>query len=81
MIDTADKTTPAPREEHLAGTLIRDLIAAYPDTMSVLAPLGIDLCCGGGHPLGEAVALHGLDRGVVLARVAEVIRASSADRH
>jgi regulator of cell morphogenesis and NO signaling len=81
VIDTTDKTIPVSPDEHLAGTLIRDLIAAYPETMSVLAPLGIDLCCGGGHPLGEAAELHGLDRDAVLTRVGEVIRASADDRH
>jgi regulator of cell morphogenesis and NO signaling len=81
VIDTTDKTTPVSPDEHLAGTLIRDLIAAHPETMSVLAPLGFDLCCGGGHPLGEAAELHGLDRDAVLAQVGEVIRASADGRH
>ena len=39
----------------LADRLIRDLIDAYPETLTVLGPLGIDLCCGGGHPLGQAL--------------------------
>jgi iron-sulfur cluster repair protein YtfE (RIC family) len=57
----------------IADTLIRDIVERYPDTMRVLAPLGIDLCCGGGHPLGEALDLHGLDRPAVLAEVEQVI--------
>jgi iron-sulfur cluster repair protein YtfE (RIC family) len=80
VIDTTDTTIPAPGDERLAGTLIRDLVAAYPATLSVLAPLGIDLCCGGGHALGEAATLHGLDREAVLAQITDVIRASSGDR-
>ena len=53
--------------------LIRDLVDRYPDTMRVLAPLGIDLCCGGGNPLGEALDLHGIDRGTVLSRIEAII--------
>jgi regulator of cell morphogenesis and NO signaling len=59
--------------------LIRDLVDAYPRTLTVLAPLGIDLCCGGGHPLGEALDLHGLDRDVVLAQVARVVTESAPE--
>jgi iron-sulfur cluster repair protein YtfE (RIC family) len=61
----------------LTDWLIRDLVDAYPQTLSVLGPLGIDLCCGGGHPLGEALDLHGLDRDAVLPRIAQVV--SGAD--
>ena len=49
--------------EHM---LIRDIVDTYPAVMPVLAELGLDLCCGGGHPLGEALELHGLDRSAVL---------------
>jgi iron-sulfur cluster repair protein YtfE (RIC family) len=45
--------------------------------MRVLAPLGIDLCCGGGHPLGEALDLHGLDRPAVLAEVEQIVAQST----
>jgi iron-sulfur cluster repair protein YtfE (RIC family) len=63
-----------PGLDEIAGRTIRDLVDAYPDVMSVLAPLGIDLCCGGGHPLGEALDLHGVARAEVLARVSAVIQ-------
>lgn len=63
----------SPDERHLETMLIRDLVAAYPQTMTVLGPLGIDLCCGGGHPLGEALDLHGIDRASVLPRIAAVV--------
>jgi len=63
-------TTPEPP---LEDQLIRDLVEAYPETMTILGPLGIDLCCGGGHPLGEALDLHGLDRETILPRVASVL--------
>jgi iron-sulfur cluster repair protein YtfE (RIC family) len=40
---------------------VRDLVEAYPATLSILAPLGIDLCCGGAYQLGEALERHGID--------------------
>lgn len=61
----------------LASTLVRDLVETYPDTMAILAPLGIDLCCGGSHPLGEALTLHGIDQDTVLPQIAGIIQASS----
>ncbi|HEU5434202.1 MAG TPA: DUF542 domain-containing protein [Thermomicrobiales bacterium] len=57
----------------LANRTIRDLVDAYPDTLGVLAPLGIDLCCGGGHPLGEALDLHGIDRAEPMAAIARIV--------
>jgi iron-sulfur cluster repair protein YtfE (RIC family) len=57
----------------LADQTIRDLVAAHPETMAILAPFGIDLCCGGGRRLGEALELHGLDRDSVLRQIAPVV--------
>ncbi len=80
MSDTATNISAMPEDDTLARTLIRDLVETYPDTMAVLAPLGIDLCCGGSHPLGEALSLHGLDQATVLPQIASVIQASSHGR-
>lgn len=66
-----------PAAANLEDWLIRDLVDAYPQTMTVLGPLGIDLCCGGGHPLGEALDLHGIDRETVLPRIASIIAGSA----
>ena len=53
---------------HAATTLpIRDLIERYPAFMTVLDAHGLDLCCGGGHTVAEAAALHGLDLDALLA--------------
>ena len=41
--------------------------------MELLAPLGIDLCCGGAHPLGEALDLHGIARDDVIRAVAAIV--------
>jgi iron-sulfur cluster repair protein YtfE (RIC family) len=76
MSDTASVSTTL-EDDALANTLVRDLVEAYPSTMAVLAPLGIDLCCGGSHPLGEALSLHGFDQATVLPRIAGIIQASS----
>jgi iron-sulfur cluster repair protein YtfE (RIC family) len=58
---------------------IRELVERYPETMTVLGPLGIDLCCGGAHPLGEALDLHGLERATVLSRITAVVAASGGE--
>lgn len=59
--------------QDVADRLIRDLVDAHPDLMTVLAPHGIDLCCGGGHPLGEALDLHDIPREPVLSEVARIV--------
>ena len=62
----------------LGDLTIRELVEAHPETMTVLAPLGIDLCCGGAHRVGEALARHGIDREPVLRQIARVIGAPTA---
>jgi iron-sulfur cluster repair protein YtfE (RIC family) len=65
-------------EAELAATTIRDLIKIEPRALEILAPYGIDLCCGGGHPLGEALDLHGVDRDDVIARLAALVAGDRA---
>ena len=66
-------------DEILAAT-IRDLVESDPQTLELLAPLGLDLCCGGGHQLGEALRLHDIDtNAVVPALLALFGRRASAD--
>ena len=48
-------------ESALLTTTIRDLVEGAPQTIEILAPLGLDLCCGGGHELGEALRLHNIN--------------------
>jgi iron-sulfur cluster repair protein YtfE (RIC family) len=73
----ASSPTSVPTTE-LAATTIRDLIDIEPRALEILAPYGIDLCCGGGHPLGEALDLHGVDRDDVIARIAALINGDRA---
>lgn len=77
---TSTSSSSTTNDAPLAGILIRDLVEAYPGMMAILAPLGIDLCCGGGHPLGEAFALHGIDQDAVLPQIASIVQASSGGR-
>jgi hypothetical protein len=72
-IDATVTTPESDLTADLANRPIRELVAAYPATLGVLAPLGIDLCCGGGHPLGDALALHGIDPAAPLAAIAEIV--------
>jgi iron-sulfur cluster repair protein YtfE (RIC family) len=53
-------------EFELAAVPIRDLTELEPRVLELLGTFGIDLCCGGGHPLGEALDLHGVDRQQVM---------------
>lgn len=59
--------------QHVEDRLIRDLVAEYPDVMTVLEPFGMDLCCGGGHPLGEALDLHGVPREPVVSEISKMV--------
>ncbi len=56
-------------EPELAAMTIRDLVEIEPLAMEILAPYGIDLCCGGAHPVGEALDLHGIDRTEVMPKL------------
>lgn len=63
--------------ETIASRTIRELVDTYPALLGLLAPLGIDLCCGGAHPLGEALDLHGIDRDPVLEQAARIVSSAS----
>jgi hypothetical protein len=64
-------------EADLAATTIRDLVEIEPAMLEVLGPLGIDLCCGVAHPLGEALDLHGIDRALVMPAIVKLAAASA----
>jgi iron-sulfur cluster repair protein YtfE (RIC family) len=37
---------------------ISQVIEDYPETMVVFHNYGLDMCCGGSHPVAEAARLH-----------------------
>lgn len=65
--------TAAPDEAAVLRMTIRELVERYPEAMEVLAPLGIDLCCGGAHQVGEALDLHHADRAEIVPRLLAII--------
>lgn len=44
-----------------AQTRIGDLVKNQPEAMRYFESVGIDYCCGGHRPIGEACAVAGLD--------------------
>lgn len=54
---------------------INEIIRLYPVTVSVFHQFGMDACCGGGLPVGEAARRHGLDLEQVLAALAGAVAA------
>lgn len=59
-----------------ARTSVNDLIALHPESLPVLNGFGIDTCCGGALPLGDAAAEHGIDPERLLA----ALRAAVGER-
>jgi iron-sulfur cluster repair protein YtfE (RIC family) len=47
-----------PLDEH---TTVNEAISRHPATLPVFRRLGIDACCGGAKPIGEAARRHGAD--------------------
>lgn len=60
-------------KEDVARRTIQDLVDTHPEVLYVLAPLGIDLCCGGSHQLGTSLDLHQIDPDPILTRVVDVV--------
>ncbi|MFI5345742.1 MAG: DUF542 domain-containing protein [Elusimicrobiota bacterium] len=40
---------------------VTETIERWPATRAVLVARGLDLCCGGVHPVGMAAGAHGVD--------------------
>ena len=57
------------------STLVNDMVAANPATLSVFTRVGIDTCCGGGLPIAEAARRHGLDLDALVADLAKAAAA------
>lgn len=54
---------------------IVDIIERWPKAQIVLVKHGLDVCCGGVHPLAMAAKAHGLDADAVLAELIAAVRA------
>lgn len=51
---------------------VNDVIAERPATVAVFHRHGIDACCGGDLPVGEAAERHGIDPSELLAELEEI---------
>ena len=60
----------------IASTTIARLVEMAPGTMSVFSMLGLDMCCGGGHPLEEALTLHGIPADPIIYDIALIVSES-----
>jgi regulator of cell morphogenesis and NO signaling len=47
-------------------TALGDVVLHQPEAARLFEQLGLDYCCGGGQPLGQACARQGVDAGTVL---------------
>ena len=56
-----------------AEMAVKDLAARWPAAARVLHRRGLDLCCGGAHPLSMAAAAHGQDAAEILAEIRDEI--------
>lgn len=48
---------------------VNEVVLRLPGALPVLAACGIDTCCGGALPLGEAARRHDVDADKLLARL------------
>lgn len=60
----------------IANRRIDELVEQAPGTMTVFASYGLDMCCGGGRPLAEALQLHGIEVDPVVRQVAVIVSES-----
>lgn len=57
-----------------AGVTVNEAVEDCPATLTVFQTFGIDSCCGGPLPIGEAASRHGHEVDVVLAALESVRR-------
>lgn len=55
-----------------------DIVERWPAAKAVLVRRGLDLCCGGVHPLRMAAQAHGQDPEEVLAELKRAVPAGAA---
>ena len=52
---------------------INEIVAKFPDAITVLTQFGLDTCCGGAHKLRDAARKHNLDERQLLAALEAVV--------
>lgn len=52
-----------------AETTVNEAIRRVPASVAIFAGCGIDSCCGGALPIGEAARRHGVDTDALLERI------------
>ena len=48
---------------------VSETLRRWPQTRAVLVARGLDLCCGGVHPVAMAARAHGVDPDAILAEL------------
>ena len=48
---------------------VQDTLERWPATRGILVARGLDLCCGGVHPVGMAARAHGVNPELLLAEL------------
>ena len=48
---------------------VTETLTRWPATRGILVARGLDLCCGGVHPVGMAAAAHGVNPEILLAEL------------
>ena len=56
-----------------AGREVNEVLRAHPETVEVFNRFGIDACCGGAAPIGEAAVRDGADPEALLAALNEKV--------
>ena len=56
-----------------AGTTVNEIVARHPETIAVFNRFGIDSCCGGGVPLGDAAHRDGAALDALIRALDEVL--------
>lgn len=57
---------------------VSETIERWPAARAVLVARGLDLCCGGVHPVGMAAQAHGVDPEILLAELRAAVSAASS---
>lgn len=56
---------------------VNEVIRRHPAAVELFNRYGIDACCGGAAPIGEAAARHGADVSALVAELRGVIEAGA----